>query len=180
MGQPWGLGMQVVTQRNSRGFTLIELMLVVGIIGILATIAVPSFMTYRARSSQSEVKANLASIRTQLESYSSESNEYTDDLRLIGYSPTGKPRYLYGFTSDTSGSSVNDTAELHALKGGFSTVNMVTAAGVPLTSSELPESGITDNGYVIGGVGELDEDLNLDQWTLSKVGGLQNVNGDVQ
>jgi type IV pilus assembly protein PilA len=50
--------------RNSKGFTLIELMIVVAIIGILAAIAIPNFIQYQMRSRTSEAKTNLAAIKT--------------------------------------------------------------------------------------------------------------------
>jgi type IV pilus assembly protein PilA len=55
-------------QRNA-GFTLIELMLVVAIIGTLAAIAVPSFLRYQLRAKRSEAYANLAAVAKAQESY---------------------------------------------------------------------------------------------------------------
>lgn len=50
--------------RSSKGFTLIELMIVVAIIGILAAIAIPNFLQYQLKSKQSEAKVNLGAIKT--------------------------------------------------------------------------------------------------------------------
>ena len=49
---------------NHKGFTLIELMIVVAIVGILAAIAIPNFLNYQAKSQQAEAKANLGAIFT--------------------------------------------------------------------------------------------------------------------
>ena len=58
--------------RNTKGFTLIELMIVVAIIGILAAIAIPNFLQYQMKSRQSEAKTNLGAIRTSELSFSGE------------------------------------------------------------------------------------------------------------
>ena len=58
------------------GFTLIELMIVVAIIGILAAIAIPNFVRFQLRSKSSEGKTNLAAIRTAEESYFAEFGTY--------------------------------------------------------------------------------------------------------
>jgi len=58
------------------GFTLIELMIVVAIIGILAAIAIPNFIRFQLKAKSSEGKTNLAAIRTAEESYFSEFGTY--------------------------------------------------------------------------------------------------------
>jgi type IV pilus assembly protein PilA len=50
--------------RKQEGFTLIELMIVVAIIGILAAIAIPNFLQYQMKSRQSEAKTNLGAVKT--------------------------------------------------------------------------------------------------------------------
>ena len=58
--------------RKQEGFTLIELMIVVAIIGILAAIAIPNFLTYQMKSRQSEAKTNMGAIRTSELSFGAE------------------------------------------------------------------------------------------------------------
>jgi type IV pilus assembly protein PilA len=62
--------------RSSKGFTLIELMIVVAIIGILAAIAIPNFLQYQLKSRQSEAKTNLGAIRTTEISFNGEHGCY--------------------------------------------------------------------------------------------------------
>jgi type IV pilus assembly protein PilA len=61
--QQGGSTMRKVFQKQE-GFTLIELMIVVAIIGILAAIAIPNFLQYQMKGRQSEAKTNLQAIRT--------------------------------------------------------------------------------------------------------------------
>ena len=118
---------------NRRGFTLIELMLVVGIIGVIAAVAIPNFVMYQARSRRSEAYTNLSALARSQKAFQAERNAFHDsglpfpDATLynggmlgaasmpwdaasqaafseVGWSPEGKVFYSYGsFTSVTGG-----------------------------------------------------------------------------
>lgn len=62
--------------RNQKGFTLIELMIVIAIIGILAAIAIPQFASYRAKSYNSASVSDIRNMRTDLEAYYAEWEAY--------------------------------------------------------------------------------------------------------
>ncbi|RYZ79022.1 MAG: prepilin-type N-terminal cleavage/methylation domain-containing protein, partial [Proteobacteria bacterium] len=79
------------------GFSLIELMIVVAIIGILASIAVPNFKKFQVKARQSEAKAQLTSLYTAEKAFAGEWTMYNGDFRNIGYAPEGKMRYQVGF-----------------------------------------------------------------------------------
>jgi type IV pilus assembly protein PilA len=78
-----------------RGFTLIELMIVVAIIGILAAIAIPNFIKFQARSKQSECKSNLKAVFTAERSYFQEKDNYSSCIRKFGFAPERGNRYHY-------------------------------------------------------------------------------------
>ena len=61
---------------DRKGFTLIELMVAIAIIGLLAAIAIPNFLKYEAKSKQSEAKLNLGSLGTSAEAFHTEMDTY--------------------------------------------------------------------------------------------------------
>ena len=68
----------IVCIRRQTGFTLVELMIVVAIIGILASIAVPSYTDYATRGKIPDATSNLATKRVQLEQFFQDNRTYVD------------------------------------------------------------------------------------------------------
>ena len=79
--------------RNTKGFTLIELMIVVVIIGILAAIAIPNFISMQDRAKEGSVKANMHTVQLAIEDFAVQ-NDGTypvalDDAAVVGNCPGG-------------------------------------------------------------------------------------------
>ncbi len=68
--------------RSSKGFTLIELLIVVAIIGILAAIAIPQFAAYREKAYNSASNSDLKNVKTGMEAYMADNQEYPVNLDL--------------------------------------------------------------------------------------------------
>jgi len=66
--------------KSSRGFTLIEIMITVAIIGILAAVALPAYQTYVLRAGRTEGQAALMDISARLEQYYLGNKTYTTDI----------------------------------------------------------------------------------------------------
>ncbi len=107
--------------KNHKGFTLIELMIVVAIIGILAAIAIPNFLKFQLKARTSEGKTNIGTIRTVNEAFRAEWDWYAQTAAypaavaptaarnvwkvppatagafdLIGFEPAGDVYFVYG------------------------------------------------------------------------------------
>ena len=67
-------------KRIQSGFTLIELMIVVALIGVLSAIAIPNFLSYQARSRRAESFTNLRGIATAQKSYQVTQGDFHDSL----------------------------------------------------------------------------------------------------
>lgn len=82
-----------------RGFTLIELMIVVAIIAILAAIAYPAYSRYAYRARRADGQNLLMHLSTAEERYYSTYNAYTDDLTKLGYVSSNKVPSEKGYYS---------------------------------------------------------------------------------
>ncbi len=78
----------MVKQKAQQGFTLIELMIVIAIIGILAAIAVPQYQDYIARTQVNRLYGELASMKTAVETNLITGTESTD-LAALGWGNSG-------------------------------------------------------------------------------------------
>src|SRR5262249_30230121 len=86
-----------------KGFTLVELLIVVAIIGVLSTIGVPTFRRMIQKSKKSEAKVNLGGMYTGEQSFVAEYGTFGNNLGRMGYETDGKPdqmTYVIGFFSN--------------------------------------------------------------------------------
>jgi type IV pilus assembly protein PilA len=70
------LARPLAKKNGKKGFTLVELMIVVAIIGILAAIAIPQFAAYRGRAQNSAAVSDLKNLKTTLEGFYAEWQQY--------------------------------------------------------------------------------------------------------
>jgi len=151
--------------RSKKGFTLIELMIVVAIIGILAAIAIPNFLRFQAKSKQSEAKTNLGGIFTAQTSYFGEKNTY-GTFAHIAWAPIGQSQiYTY-----YSGSDGND---------GTSGTTDRAAPATATAWAGSPTPAMTATSFTAGAIGNIDADATFDIWEVNDVKALVNVSDDV-
>src|SRR5688572_1765726 len=90
---------------KENGFTLVELMVVVAIIGILSAVAIPNFRKYQAKTKTSEAKLQLSEIYNVANAFYADFSTYATCLNTMGYDPTREYNnryYTTGFQSTTS------------------------------------------------------------------------------
>jgi type IV pilus assembly protein PilA len=104
-----------VLKKGAKGFSLVELMVVVAIIGILAALAVPKFQNFQAKAKQSEAKSNLSHIYTLEQTYSAENDTYLANLTNIGFMAEGMVRYNYTATVAANTFTATATATSNAV-----------------------------------------------------------------
>ena len=165
---------------KKKGFTLIELMIVVAIIGILAAIAIPNFLKFQAKARQSEAKTNLAGIATAEIAYYAEKQFWGHTFEIIGYAPTGKTKYAL-FLADpgtvATDSAIADTDGSCA--GGPTECVDQACTDVPtLVDVDVMNTAAT-SGFTAHAVGNIDSDTLYDCWYIDQNKHPENPNNDV-
>lgn len=104
---------QLTLIKSEKGFTLVELMIVVAIIGLLSAVAIPNFKKYQAKSKTAEAKIQLAAIYTAMQSWYSEYDNYASCLYSMGYDPSREFRTRYFATGFEKGNYPINSASVN-------------------------------------------------------------------
>lgn len=134
------MGFQARRGSSRAAFTLVELMIVVAVIGVLATIAIPLLVTFQLRSKTAEAKTNLSAIQVLEETFYSEHQTYrsanaepaaipgavaamfdevNSDFRVLGFVPEGRVYFSYGVAVSDDGTGFTADAGADIDGNGF-------------------------------------------------------------
>ena len=141
--------------KNTKGFTLIELMIVVAIIGILAAIAIPNFLRFQLKAKSSEGKTNLAAIRTAETSYFSEFGQYVS----ANASPAA-----WGGATKVAFNNVDGANQ------GFDRLGWSPEGSVYFNYAVSAENAATNNAYRATAFADIDADTSPQRWGYRKGG----------
>ena len=141
------------TKKGEKGFTLVELLVVIIIIGILAAIALPNFLNQSAKAKQTEAKQNVSVSNRYQTLYRSENNTFADTFdklavgTLSGGTGASTTSYSYTLSASLDNTSLIATSRDTALKSyaGGNNIYQNTSSKNVITSvlCEATTSGLT-------------------------------------
>jgi len=136
--------------RAQKGFTLIELMIVVAIIGILAAFAIPAYQDYIARSQVSEAVSLLGATKSPLAEYFGDKGFWPASLSEVAGDTAGK------YTASVSGADsgvIAGTASSYTVMATMKTANVnatITGGTVQLFTTDTGRSWVCNTGATNG------------------------------
>ncbi len=111
--------LQKLRRNNESGFTLIELMIVIAIIGILAAIAIPNFLSYQKKGYDAAAKAEAKNFYGISLAYIGDKGQATvitlsSGALPVGFAKNADVTYTGSFTVDTAGSTTSTMTFQHS------------------------------------------------------------------
>jgi prepilin-type N-terminal cleavage/methylation domain-containing protein len=163
-------------RKSHSGFTLIELMVVITIMGVLVAIGLPYFLSRSASAKQSEAQLSVSSINKAQTAYRTQHSSFSDcfDKLAIGNLSGGNiadtPNYSYELNSDPTTTSVGAQAKDPSLRSYYGAALMyINTSNYSVISSvicEASEPGTTAPGF--GGFGSFAPECPTDYIELSR------------
>lgn len=137
--------------KNNKGFSLIELMVVVAIIAILASFAIPQYQSFQAKARQKEGVTLLGGFYTAAQATQAEINFYPGNFRAMGFNPAGQLHYRITSVNNATAVPTGHPTEADCV----STFNGVTVCG----ANDAPMGGTWTVAWreVLAGVARADD-----------------------
>ncbi len=166
--------------KNPSGFTLVELMVVVAIIGILSAIAVPNFKKYQAKSKQSEAKIQLAAVYSAEVGTSADWDTYATCLTLMGYERPPRGYYGVGFLTGFNATTVapNFTGCIDSATPVILPSTQLAAILAYKGTAISRASGASQITFTASAEGSISADTTngtQDEWTITETKALVNA-----
>jgi type II secretion system protein G len=114
------MGLRSLTGKNRRGFTLVELAVVIVIIGVLAAFGVPRFLKSVERSKAAEAFSYLSAIRSAMERYQAQNGTYASDLTTLDTTFAAPKYFSVGTPAAGSTGGLQDSWTLTLTRTGAS------------------------------------------------------------
>ena len=133
------MNVSLLKKDSQLGFTLVELMVVVAIIGLLSSVAIPNFKKYQSRSKISEAKLQLSAAYTAEQSFFSDFNFYYNCFPYMGFDPGPEISNRYYAIGIDQVAVVATSAYISAVNSGLDS----SSSGCPVNNSSLKGSTST-------------------------------------
>jgi type IV pilus assembly protein PilA len=186
--------MKNLKHMKQAGFTLVELMVVVAIIGILASLAIPQYSRFQARARQSEARIQLGAIKTVEGAWFGDRSSFTVCLGEIGYArETGRNYYAVGFGHTVNGTGCGPDGGSICSSWNWVPGTAQASAADPCTQNFAANSSegggvavvdanstLSQNAFSARATGQIRNGaLTNDVWSVDQTGAITNTNSGI-